>query len=108
MVGWLDLVVARVDCTRTNMTIDLQSVSDHGLTNYQLPFLRDAPIITWRTVRYWPRLDRDEIRRRLHVSRLCDSTSDSEDVSVVELMEVLLPSLMICCRQKESTLGIAD
>ena len=77
----LDLVMTFADCQLEAVTVDPPGiVSDHALVVCRLTAMNTVPTSAERLVRGWRHADRNEIRRQLQASRLCQPVSDDTDV----------------------------
>ena len=77
----LDLVMTFADCQLDAVTVDPPGiVSDHALVVCRLTAMNTTPTAAERLVRGWRRADRNEIRRLLRASRLCQPVPDDADV----------------------------
>ena len=91
VVGILDVIITRSDCTISSLRVDPPTISDHGLISCDIPIPRAcsaSPVFTSRRVRGWKRLDRDRFRGALSAGPLCQDEDYYDGMSASELFDI--------------------
>jgi len=77
----LDLVITVADCKLDAVNVDPPDVlSDHSLVVCRMPVEVDAAPTTERPVRAWRQVDRNDLRRAIEASKLCQPVPDDANV----------------------------
>jgi len=82
--GTLDLVITFADYKLDEVTVDPPGIiADHSLVVCRLPVeVGSSPVVS-RQVRAWRQVDRDELRRALQNSALCQPVAEDADVDTL-------------------------
>ena len=82
--GTLDLVITFADYKLDEVTVDPPGIiADRSLVVCHLPVeVGSSPVVSWQ-VRAWRQVDRDELRRTLQNSALCQPVAEDADVDML-------------------------